>query len=89
MGGLFYFGLMLAAGISVALQPIINANLAARVGTVQSSFISFTVGAAVLGVAVIFYGHGSLRDLPGVPWWQLTGGALGALFVTALIVAVP
>jgi transporter family-2 protein len=89
MPDFFYFLLMLFAGVSVALQPLINANLAARVGVIQSSFISFFVGALALGAVVLVARNGTLRALPGTPWWQLTGGLLGALFVTTIILAVP
>lgn len=89
MPDIFFFLLMLIAGVSVALQPLINANLAARVGVIQSSFISFLVGTLALGAVVAVTRNGNLRSLPGVPWWQLTGGLLGALFVTTIILAVP
>ncbi len=80
---------MLVSGVFVALQPLINASLAVRVGLVQSSFISFAVGTAVLGAVLLFWGHGSLLTAPEAPWWQFTGGILGAFFVTAIILAVP
>ena len=86
---LFYFLLMLFVGVGVALQPLVNANLAARVGVAQSSFISFAVGTAAMAAVMLAYGHGSLAALPGTPLWQLTGGLLGALFVTAIIIAAP
>jgi transporter family-2 protein len=89
MPDLFYFLLMLVSGVFVALQPLINANLAVRVGLIQSSFISFAVGTAVLAGVLLVYGHGNLRAASGAPWWQFTGGCLGAFFVTSIILAVP
>jgi transporter family-2 protein len=86
---LFYFLLMLVSGVFVALQPLINANLAVRVGLVQSSFISFAVGTAFLAGVLLIYNHGSLRAASSAPWWQFTGGILGAFFVTTIIMAVP
>jgi transporter family-2 protein len=89
MSDLFYFFLMLVAGVFVALQPLINANLAVRVGLVQSALVSFAVGTLALSGVSLVYGHGTLRSLAGAPWWQFTGGVLGAFFVTSIIMAVP
>lgn len=86
---MFYFLLMVFSGVLVALQPLINANLAVRVGYVQSALVSFLVGTLALAGVVGFIGNGNLRALPGAPWWHYTGGFLGAFFVTAIIVAVP
>jgi len=86
---LFYFLLMVFSGVFVALQPLINANLATRIGLVQSSFVSFLVGTVALAGVMLVYGNGDLRSLPGAPWWYFTGGLLGAFFVTAIIMAVP
>ncbi|MBT1075643.1 DMT family transporter [Geobacter grbiciae] len=89
MSNLALFLLMMCGGTAVALQPSINARLAQKIGVIESSFVSFTVGALVLAVAVSFWGRGSLRALSTASWWELTGGLLGAAFVTLTIVVVP
>ena len=89
MPDIFFFLLMMFAGVTVALQPIINANLASRVGVINSSMISFGVGTLFLAVVSVAYRNGSLKELFGTPLWMLTGGLLGAFFVTTLILAVP
>lgn len=81
--------LMFCGGIVVALQPSINARLAQKVGVIESSFISFAVGSVALLALVLCMGKGSLRGVAGASWWELTGGLLGAFFVTATIVVVP
>jgi transporter family-2 protein len=86
---LFFFALMLVSGVFVALQPLINANLATRVGYVQSALVSFGVGTIALAGVVAALSNGNLRALPGAPWWHYTGGLLGAFFVTAIIMSVP
>jgi transporter family-2 protein len=80
---------MVAAGAFAALQPLINANLSTRVGVIESSFVSFLVGTIALGGVIVALRHGDLRGVSGAPWWHLTGGLLGAFFVTVTIVAVP
>ena len=81
--------LMLFGGIAVAVQPSINARLARIVGVLESSCISFAVGTLALFVVVLLVGRGSMRGIAGASWWELTGGLLGAFFVTMTIFVVP
>jgi transporter family-2 protein len=81
--------LMFCGGITVALQPSINGRLAQKVGTIESSCISFAVGTLLLLAVVLTTGKGSLRGVANASWWELSGGCLGAFFVTMTIVAIP
>ncbi|HEX9079333.1 MAG TPA: DMT family transporter [Desulfuromonadaceae bacterium] len=83
------FLLMVFGGVAVAVQPSINARLAQRVGAYESSFISFAVGTLAMLAVVMVAGKGDLRAVADVRWWELTGGFLGAFFVTLTIIAVP
>jgi len=89
MNQFLLLSLMFCGGIMVALQPSINARLAQKTGTFESSLISFAVGTLVLLVLVLLAGKGSLRGVMTASWWELTGGFLGAFFVTATIMVVP
>ncbi len=89
MSSVVFFILMFCGGISVAVQPSINGRLAEKVGVIESSFISFAVGTLVLLALVLISGRGTLRGIGDVSWWELTGGLLGAFFVTLTIVVVP
>ena len=80
---------MFCGGMAVALQPSINGRLAQRIGIVESSCVSFAVGTLALLVVALLAGEGSFRQVTAARWWELTGGFLGALFVTLTIVAVP
>jgi transporter family-2 protein len=40
-------------------------------------------------VLVMIVGRGNLRNMADASWWELTGGLLGAYFVTLTIIAVP
>jgi len=81
--------LMFCGGIAAAIQPSINGRLAQKIGIIESSCISFAVGTFFLLGGAVLAGKGSFRALPAVPWWELTGGILGAFFVTMTIIAVP
>jgi transporter family-2 protein len=90
MNSLFLLVAMFCGGIAIALQPSINGRLAQRIGTVESSCISFAVGTMVLFTIVLIGGRlGNLRGIADARWWELTGGILGAVFVTLTIVIVP
>ncbi len=81
--------LMACGGLAVALQPSINARLAQKVGIYESSLLSFVVGTLALIAMVMFAGRGNLRNVTDASWWELTGGVLGAYFVSMTILAVP
>lgn len=89
MNNAIFYLLMFCGGIVVALQPSINARLAQRTGLLESSCISFAVGTVALYVAVLLAGRGSFRGAMAAPAWELTGGLLGAFFVTITIFVVP
>jgi len=81
--------LMFCGGIAIAIQPSINGRLAQKIGTFESSCISFAVGTLLLLAVVLVAGKGSIRGVTNASWWELTGGALGAFFVTLTIIAIP
>jgi len=90
MNTFLLFLVMFFGGIAVALQPSVNGRLAQRIGTLESSSISFAVGTLALLAIVLVGGRlGNLRGIADARWWELTGGFLGALFVTLTIVIVP
>lgn len=81
--------LMACGGVAIAMQPSINARLAQKVGSYESSLISFAIGTLAMFVMVMIVGRGNLRNVADVSWWELAGGLLGAYFVTMTIIAVP
>jgi bacterial/archaeal transporter family-2 protein len=90
MNSMLLFFMMFCGGITVAIQPSINGRLAQRVGAVESSCVSFAVGTLALFAIVLLGGRlGNLRGIADASWWELTGGLLGAFFVTLTIVIVP
>lgn len=89
MQSLGFFFLMFLGGIAVAVQPSINARLAQKIGAVESSAVSFAVGTAALLIVALLAGRGSFRGVAEARGWELTGGLLGAFFVTLTIIIVP
>jgi bacterial/archaeal transporter family-2 protein len=90
MNSLLFLLAMFCGGLAIALQPSINGRLAQRIGAMESSCISFAIGTLALFAIVVVGGKlGTLRGIANASWWELTGGLLGALFVTLTIVIVP
>jgi len=89
MGHQVWVLLMVCGGMAVAVQPSINARLAQKTGAFESSLISFAVGTLAMLLVVLLAGRGSLRAVAAASWWELSGGLLGAFFVSLTILIVP
>lgn len=77
------------AGGLVALQAPINSGLGKAVGTFAAATISFLVGTAVLLlITAVSASEVKLGGLSGISWYYLTGGLLGAAYVTTVLVSV-
>ncbi|MBB4198379.1 hypothetical protein CCR94_22500 [Rhodoblastus sphagnicola] len=87
------FSLLAAlAGVSAALQQVINAQLRAGLNSaVWANFANFLVGivAIALTAAVLRAPIPQAGFAARVPWWGWTGGLLGAIYVGLAIVLVP
>jgi len=77
-------------GGCIALQAPINSHLGRSVGTFQAAFVSFAIGTMLLLAiaAVAKGGLGQVADARHVAWYYLTGGVLGAAYVTTVLVTV-
>ncbi|OXI72228.1 hypothetical protein CFB44_26435 [Burkholderia sp. AU31280] len=84
--------LVAAAGISVALQQVLNANLRTQIGSPWwAGSVSYVVGlAAMLAVALLSPHPRVSGTLSGAgSWFSWTGGFFGAVFVGVAILMVP
>jgi bacterial/archaeal transporter family-2 protein len=74
----------------VALQAPINSTLGRSIGTWQAAFVSFAIGSLALALVASLATSG-LRQVAGVrdvSLVYLTGGLLGAVYVTSILVTV-
>ena len=78
------------AGGLIAMQAPINSMLGKSVGTFAAASVSFVVGtiALVLITVLVGGGFGDVGEARHLPWYYLTGGLLGAVYVTTALVAV-
>ena len=90
MTGLVLFAALV--GLVLPLQAGINSQLRTHVGhPLWAAVVSFSVGTLVLAavLAVTRVGWPAAGWVGRVPWWQWTGGLLGAMFVTSAVVLAP
>jgi transporter family-2 protein len=78
------------AGGLVGMQAPINSMLGKSVGTFAASSVSFGIGFTVLVAITLLAGggFGQLHEAGNLSWYYLTGGLLGAAYVTTVLVTV-
>ncbi|BCB02662.1 DMT family transporter [Bacillus sp. KH172YL63] len=79
----------LLAGASLSIEGAIYGELGKSIGKLESSFYNFFVGTIILSIVLLFLGRGSLSYTFKAPKWQLSGGFLGIIYLTILIISVP
>lgn len=87
-----FYLISVLAGIAVAFQTGVNSQLRTDTNNpVLTALISFGVGTIALVVLYFLF----FRQSPVFPsgfsfqWWKFTGGLLGVLYVTAVVIAAP
>lgn len=84
--------LLVGAGISVAVQQVLNANLRAELGSPWwAGFISYVGGTLAMLALVITTGEPWLTGtmIARTSWASWTGGIFGAIFIGIAIMMVP
>ena len=78
------------AGGLVALQAPINSTLGKSVGTFAAASVSFAIGLSVLVAITLLAagGFGNVSEAGELRWYYLTGGLLGAAYVTTVLLTV-
>ncbi len=90
---IIYALLALGIGLVVPLQAAVNNQLKMTIGgsTVMAALVSFACGTVTLALAAVALQEkwASMGQIAQAPWWQLTGGTMGALFVFGTILLAP
>ena len=74
----------------IALQPPNNAELGRFTGNIQAGFVSFAVGALLIGAIMVLSGKAGTLSHAFQPGWiySLGGGVLGAAYVVVALITV-
>lgn len=89
---LAFYALVVAAGVSVAFQQVLNANLRAELGSPWwAGLVSYAVGTLAMIVALLATGPTlpSAAAVARSSWVSWSGGVFGAIFIAVVILAVP
>ncbi|MCD4838040.1 DMT family transporter [Neobacillus sedimentimangrovi] len=89
MKNILYYIIALLAGVTLSIEGTIYAELGESIGKLESSLYNFAVGSIILGIALLFLGKGSLSYTFKAPKWQLSGGLLGVIYLTILVIGIP
>jgi transporter family-2 protein len=82
----------LVVGGLVAVQGMVNGQLGKSLPhPLQASLISFTVAMLFLAILMFFFGVKvpPRQTLGEIPWYLYTGGLLGIIYVTTVLVLIP
>ena len=82
--------LTIAVGGLIGIQAPINSQLGKKVGTFQGALVSFGIGTLLLLLVagVASGGLGRVGEARHLSWYYLTGGVLGAAYVSSVLVTV-
>lgn len=93
MNNSIYYILAICAGLGIATQTGVNAQLRTAVGNpVIAALISFLVGSFALLIYILFFQReslGGISNLGNISWHKWTGGLIGALYVSGVIIIAP
>jgi bacterial/archaeal transporter family-2 protein len=84
--------LALGAGISVAVQGVVNGGLRTALGSpAWAAFVSYVGGLLSMIVVLLVLGEHvpSWKMVTNTPWWAWSGGLLGGIFILLMILLLP
>lgn len=80
--------LAVVGGSMLSIQAAINGQLGSRVGVFRSAFLTFSVGALVTALLIVFFEPAHSVTLLDVPKWQLLGAMFGVPYIVIMVLAV-
>lgn len=92
MQGFFLYVLALGAGVSVAIQQVLNGGLRAALGSpAWAGFVSYVGGLLTMIVVLLAPGESlpSWKAIANTPLWAWSGGVLGGVFILLMILLLP
>ena len=84
--------LALCAGVSVAVQQVLNGGLRTALGSpAWAGFVSYVGGLLTMIVVLLVLGEHlpSWKAVANTPWWAWSGGVLGGVFILLMIQLLP
>ena len=79
--------LAVAGGAMLSIQAAINGQLGSKVGVFKTAFLTFSVGALITALLVLYFEPHHSLTLLDVPQWQLTGAMFGVPYIVIMVLA--
>lgn len=80
--------LAVLGGATLSVQAAINGRLGGQVGVLKCAFLTFSVGALVTALLILYFEPKQAVTLLDVPKWQLLGAMLGVPYIVIMVIAV-
>ena len=80
--------LAIIGGSMLSVQAAINGQLGSQVGVFKSAFLTFSVGALITALLILFFEPKQSFTLMDVPKWQLLGAMFGVPYIVIMVLAV-
>lgn len=80
--------LSMIGGAALSVQAALNGRLGGNIGVFKSAFLTFSVGAVVTALLILFFEPSHTVTLLDVPKWQLLGALCGVPYIVIMVVAV-
>ena len=80
--------LAILGGVMLSIQAAINGQLGSRVGVFKTAFLTFSVGALISALLILYFEPKHSITLLDVPKWQLLGAMCGVPYIVIMVLAV-
>jgi transporter family-2 protein len=77
------------AGVAMATQAQLMGHLDKSVGTIESVFLTYSIGAVVIALIMLAMRGGNLGEWHSAPWYAHFAGLLGLIIVGCIGYATP
>jgi len=79
--------LTMVGGACISVQSAVNSTLGRKIGAYECAFVSFTAGALVTGLLIIFFDGEHSATVWDVPPWKLLGAFFGVPYIVVMVLA--
>ncbi len=76
-------------GVAAVVQAQLNGIMDKGMGTVESVFVTYSVGGIVIALIMIFLRGGNLGALRTLPWYVIFAGFCGLVIIGSISFTVP
>lgn len=80
--------LAVVGGATLSVQAAINGQLGSNVGVFKCAFLTFSLGALITALLIVFFEPKHALSLMDVPKWQLLGALCGVPYIVIMVLAV-